>query len=158
MPGETKIFKNTNGWYNVEKPGVYHATRDAARAARKATITNTYVAAHTTPVIPDNAQASTFAPRGLSELRQRLFDRLTKRQGVDPVDALSVITSNGHNAAASYGHMREAGATHDEALSVIWRGSPSVSLAYGHHRAYGYNHADALRDALVIGDVDDNDD
>lgn len=154
MPGETKIFKNTSGWYNVEKPGVYHATRDAARAARKATIVGTTATA-TAPTSTPTPIKHPQTGMTMTGLQQRLFDRLTQRQGVDTLDALFVVTSNGYNAAASYGHMREAGATHAEALAVIWLDSPTVSVSYGRLRAAGNDHTSAYKEALRAAASDD---
>jgi hypothetical protein len=150
MPGETKIFKNHSGWYDVDNPGVYHATREECRQARKGHVPASTAAVR--PSLNTNAVADTNVPdtalTGLTGLQQRLLIRLTSSQGVSQSEALEVIRQNGYNKAASYGHMRAAGAGHFEALQVIYIGSPTVSLSYGKAREDGFNHVDALTKAL----------
>jgi hypothetical protein len=155
MPGETKIFKNSSGWYDVDNPGVYHATRALCRDARKSNLLTKVTPA---PRSVPTAITSPVGP-GLTSLQIRLLNRLTQRQGVSLVEARNVITNNGHNKAASYGHMRQAGANHCEALQVIDLDSPAISVAYGRARAAGYNHVGALAKALreVQGPQDDDD-
>ena len=161
---KTKITQTPQGWIDDDDPTVFHPNRRAARVARyralvakgktahlrskPSTSANTYKIA--TPLAP-NVTGIT----NLSSLQNRLMDRLTQRQGVALADAMSVITGHGYNAAASYGHMREAGANHNEALIVIDLGSPDVSVAYGRARATGYNHTYALQKALRDGSGDD---
>lgn len=149
MPGDTKIKRTTKGWYDVDNPSVYYPARRYARDARRGT-----------PVVfkskPTVTGDQTNSARSLSGLQKRLYERLIYRQGVTTTEALAVIMNNPYNKAASYGHMRAAGANHSEALTVIDLGSPAVSLAYGQHRAVGYQHTDALRDAIIIGGMDDD--
>jgi hypothetical protein len=152
MPGETKIFKSTSGWYDVDNPTVFHPTRDICRLARKADrkVLPTAIGTITMPVYaspPAVTVKTRPATPSLTSLQNRLMDRLTLQQGVGEFDALAVITTFGHNAAASYGHMRAAGATHNEALDVISLGVPDLSLAYGLARFAGLDHADALKEA-----------
>jgi hypothetical protein len=162
MPGETKIFKNSSGWYDVDNPTVYYSTREQARDVRRGrgkTLTSRPSALDTVKADLDKTrQALTVTPQpdsadsALTSLQVRLLGRLTQRQGVDLLDALNVITSYGYNAAASYGHMRESGATHDEAIEVIDLDSPDVSLAYGLSRGAGYNHTYSLQRAFRDND------
>lgn len=150
MPGDTKIKQCPSGWFDVDHPTVFHPTRWQARDARRGVIRpiiqtapKTYVA-----TVTQTVTRPTTVPSMLHGLQQRLYDRLTTQQGVTPADAYDVITSNGYNAAASYGHMREAGANHSEATFVISIGAPDLSVAYGLARASGYNHTGALQKAL----------
>ncbi len=149
MPGDTKIQKTTLGWIDVDIPTSYYRARRQARDARRLRVAG---------YIPTASIVASQRKTGLSSLQQRLYDRLTTQQGVTVSDAYDVVTSYGYNAAASYGHMREAGATHEDALTVIDLGLPSVSVEYGQHRAAGYDHADALGFALDSGVLDDDDD
>lgn len=152
MPGETKIFKNSSGWYDVDNPSVYYPTRALCRDARR----GTSVATLPKRVMSVPSSVATSQPQNgslLTGLQLRLLDRLTYQQGVDLADAMSVILVNGYNKAASYGHMRDAGANHSEALAVINLDSPAVSVAYGRARANGLDHTSALKEAL-----DDDDD
>jgi hypothetical protein len=171
MSGDTRLKRTPQGWVDLDNPTNVYGSRRQARDARRrgsSSISAIVASASATTLgqtqTSQAAQALTITPAPgssdsyLTSLQARLLDRLTTRQGVDLTDALSVITSNGYNKAASYGHMRQAGATHDEALAVINLDSPGVSQAYGLHRALGYNHADALRDAVVIGGLDDDSD
>lgn len=153
MPGDTKIKRAPNaqsGWIDIDDPSVIFPTRRLARDSRRIRLNPQ---SWTTAV---SHQTTVYDPP-LTSLQARLYDRLTHRQGVDRSDALSVVTSFGYNAAASYGHMRAAGASHAEALTVISIGSPTLSLAYGTNRAMGDNHHVALRDALVEVRDDDDD-
>lgn len=182
MPGDTKIKHCPSGWFDVDNPTVFHSTRWQARAARrnqnKTTTWKATVAISTpvtpqatanaivqslaapTPSVPDDAvkvhDSAILSP--LSSLQQRLVDRLTTQQGVSLAEALVVVSNNGYNKAASYGHMREAGATHAEAEIVIGLDSPVVSVAYGLKRAAGYSHTYALQRALMEGQVLTDDD
>lgn len=163
MPGETKIFKNTNGWYDVDNPGVYHATRALCRDARKGNLPSKVTSLpRTTSAISCGTFTTVQAPAGpglsaFQGLQHRLFVRLTAQQGVTTDEAKDVILNNGYNAAASYGHMREAGANHSEALFVIGIGAPDLSVAYGIARAAGYNHTGALEKAMrEIQDAQDD--
>lgn len=150
MPGETKIKQFPQGWADLDNPNAYWATRELARQARKAS-RGTLVKRQDVTIVqvftPDqDDNDNTFTT--FSSLQQRLFDRLTQQQGVSADDALSVIEANGYNKAASYGHMREAGATHYEALVIIGLNDPATSLGYGQARAAGEDHVDALMGAL----------
>lgn len=162
MPGETKIFKNSSGWYDVDNPTVFHPTRERCRDARKAArkvipASGTFTTTLPKPVTPVVSVQARPATPSLSSLQNRLMDRLTLNQGVGQFDALAVITTFGHNAAASYGHMRAAGATHNEALSVISLGDPDLSLAYGLAREDGLDH-DLSLNAALRGSTDDDGD
>lgn len=154
MPGDTKIKRvpvgNGYGWVDIDNPSnVYSARRLARDARRSGRLSLTPVSAQPSTVIRAVASDNSHNDyTTYSTLQQRLYDRLTLRQGVTPADAHDIITSHGYNAAASYGHMRAAGANHSEAEAVIDLGSPDVSLAYGRARATGYNHTGALQKAL----------
>lgn len=166
MP-DTKIKREPQGWIDVDKPNTFYRVRREARAARRA---DRIAASHnmtarkwistTTPLkvvglTAKKTKAVTIIDSGdsdkLTSLQERLLERLTKTQGVAEDDALEIIKNNGYNKAASYGHMRAAGATHSEAKIVIALSEPTVSLAYGKNRAQGYTHTDALREALQDG-------
>lgn len=164
MP-DTAILKSSAGWYDRDNPNTTFRVRREARAARRAARGGPV----TTPSAPkasmpsqtitygtvtqlNNGHTTTTMTGSLSSLQMRLYDRLTMNQGVSNADALEVITNNGYNKAASYGHMRAAGANHYEALAVIDLDSPSVSKAYGVNRADGMNHTDALAEALKDDD------
>lgn len=132
------------GWIDTDVPNVFYASRRLARDARRNRLGNGHIA-----VV--GYSSSNNLPAGgavLNQLQTKLYDRLTQRQGVDVADAVDVITNNGYNKAASYGHMREAGATHSEANIVISLDSPYVSLTYGRLRSRGYDHTPALQRAL----------
>lgn len=157
MPGDTKIKQNSFGqWFDVDNPSVTHKTRREARAARRGSlpsqiasvprqITSTAASAtNTTLTLTVPPKTPSLAYPTLSSLQNRLIDRLTSRQGVSLAEALWVVVNNGYNKAASYGHMREAGATHTEAVSVIDRGDPDLSYAYGLARAGGFDHDEAI--------------
>lgn len=157
MP-DTKIAKTDNGWIDKDRPNIFHTVRREARAARRAarSIHGFFKkSAPKTSVINATVfgmkDAVTNQPVGqiiLTGLQQRLYDRLTTKQGVSADDALEVVCANGYNKAASYGHMRVAGATHSEANIVIGLNSAAISLEYGLHRQDGMNHTDALAEAL----------
>lgn len=152
MPGETKIFKDSSGWYDVDKPGVYYTTRAFCRDARRGGLPSRALSVPRSPspisVTVQNITTSPVDGSPLTSLQQRLLDRLIQSQGVSINDALAVVSTNGYNKAASYGHMREAGANHAEALVVIGLDSPDISVAYGKARAVGEEHTDALMVAL----------
>lgn len=141
MPGDTKITRTADGWIDVDNPTAFHKVRRLARDARRAS------RGCVRPT--DQVTGPT-----LTSLQTRLLNRMTQLQGVDADDALDVITSNGYNKAASYGHMRAAGANHSEALYVIGLNAPDVSLAYGLARFAGEDHTEALKEAL--GELDDD--
>ena len=162
MP-DTKIAKTDAGWVDKDQPDIYHPVRREARAARRAArsihgfFKGSKSAPKTTNVtVLGMKDAVTQQPAGqimLSGFDQKLYNRLTARHGVPADDALEIVSDViahriGYNQAASYGHMREAGATHSEASIVICLGSPAISLAYGLARANGINHTDALAEAL----------
>lgn len=160
MSGDTRLKQTPQGWVDLDNPTTTYPSRRLARLGRRRNrsgstpvATPTATATATTQALSQTSQALTIQPQpdspdsALTSLQVRLLDRMTQWQGVDLVDALSVITSNGYNAAASYGHMREAGATHDEAVEVISKGSADISLAYGLARAAGYNHDYSLQRA-----------
>lgn len=152
MPGDTKVKKTQNGWIDVDEPNKTFGARRQARDFRRYRLTGTTptktVKSTPTPATPVTPDPVAKLQAGLSKLQARLLTRMTLRQGVFQSEALEVILDNGYNAAASYGHMRVAGATHDEALIVIGVGLPDVSLAYGIARARGKDHTAALREAL----------
>lgn len=173
MPGDTKIKQNASGqWIDVDNPTVTHSARRLARQARRNRLgtglpsqVTSVPRVDTSVAKPKDGLTITPAPGApgslLTGLQARLLDRLTNQQGVDLTDALQVITSNGYNKAASYGHMRAAGASHNEAVIVIDLDMPDVSRCYGIARANGENHADAIKGALAgcdDGDDDDDDD
>lgn len=159
MPGDTKIKRTAQGWIDTDVPSTYHRCRRLARDARRAsraTVSTAVTGVVVPKVVVPTYTVTTPTGSSLTGLQQRLYDRLTQQQGVSAADAFDVITSHGYNAAASYGHMREAGANHSEAKIVIDLGSPAVSLAYGQRRATGYNHAWALQRALAAAGQDDD--
>lgn len=157
MPGDTKIKRLSTGWVDVDEPNKPYGARWQARNARRLRLQGRYAALAAIPVAGSTPPATTpTAPTpaiGLNSLQQRLFDRLTGRQGVTSDEALAVINSGGYNRAASYGHIRKAGATHAEALAVVELRLPNVSLSYGIARGAGESHDDALAEAL--GDAAD---
>jgi hypothetical protein len=179
---KTQISRTPYGWVDNDNPTQFYASRRAARAARQASLIAQGKTAHLRSISKPKSQTLTVpktAPQplpnvtvinttvnNLSSLQDRLYDRLTNRQGVSAADAFDVITGNGYNKAASYGHIREAGATHEEALDVVNLELPDVSLAYGLARAAGTDHADALQEALnpwtthqwPVGGTSDGDD
>lgn len=164
MPGETKIKRCPQGWFDVDHPTTFYRTRAEVRDVRRSgasSLPSRVAAVPRTATVPNvtviNVNVSPGATTDdLTSLEYRLFDRLIYDQGVSETDALSIITNNGYNAAASYGHMRAAGANHFEAEFVIGLGSPDASLAYGQARANGLDHIDALKEALRdYGDADD---
>lgn len=163
MPGDTKIKRSHTGqgWIDVDDPVRMYGSRRLARDARRVRLGNSLPTKATsvprpTTVVVQNIAAS--PNDGLSGLQHRLFTRLTFQQGVTNTDALMVIDNYGYNQAASYGHMRAAGANHSEALSVILLESPDLSVAYGRARAAGYNHTGALAKAIREVNGDDTDD
>lgn len=138
MP-DTKIEKWATGWVDVDVPGEVHRTRAEARAARRARKQGRVTAKGQLLLLPVSRLTS--LPRGLEN---KLRSQLTVR-GVADVQIDEMLASGlGYNAIASYGHMRQAGATHDEAKEVVERGEPHVSLNYGHARAAGLDHDAAL--------------
>lgn len=153
MPGDTKIKRTPQGWIDIDNPTIFHRARRLARDARR--LNKMSQRPVFTSKVADRLITPDRAP--FSGLQQRLYDRLTQRQCVSQNDAYAVVVSHGYNAAASYGHMREAGANHSEALAVIDLGSPDVSLSYGQARAAGYNHTYALQRALRQAVDDDGD-
>ncbi len=155
MP-DTKIIHTPQGWIDDDVKNVFFHCRRLARDARRTRLAGGAVrvvppaprqaaTTTTTNVTVVGTQNSTIT---LTSLQQRLYDRLTGRQGVSDADASEIIINNGYNAAASYGHMRYAGALHAEAKIVIGLGSPEISMAYGIARAAGFDHTDALAQAL----------
>lgn len=159
MP-DTKISKTANGWIDKDDPTTFYRVRRLARDARRAKRVNQTPQPKVVQA-PKVTKFSVFStknsvtgvPTGsaqLTGLQDKLYTRLTKSQGVDPADALSIITSNGYNKAASYGHMRAAGATHAEAEIVINLDNPDISLAYGKARGVGESHTNALSSALNV--------
>lgn len=154
MPGDTKIKRASGypsgGWIDVDNPTVVHDARWKARAARRGSLPSTVtslprVTQNIVAPTPPAATPSVTSLSPLTGLQQRLVNRLTTWQGVSLPEALVVVNSYGYNAAASYGHMREAGATHAEAVEVINRDDPDASLVYGKARAAGHDHVSALR-------------
>jgi hypothetical protein len=79
----------------------------------------------------------------MTSLRRRAFHRLTRDFRIDTVAASIAVSAFGYNAAVSYGHLRQAGATHNEAMEVISKGDPKFSLRYGELRAAGEAHVNA---------------
>lgn len=178
MP-DTKIKHTPQGWIDTDKPHTYWRVRRLARQARrddrqaapavKAAIPQRTRGLGSMQGVPGpiaqmktNVTAVGYQPGPgqqtvvgvMSGLQQRLLDRLTARQNVTSDDAVEVISNNGYNAAASYGHMREAGANHAEAKIVISLGSQDTSVNYGKGRAAGKSHVDALSEALKSGSSD----
>jgi hypothetical protein len=158
-PGKTAIFKTVDGWFDKDNPTVFHATRWQARVARSTRKNGNGVSPVTAltynsdgsvtraSAMRSTLRAVTPAQPAITSLQERAAARL-RSMGVDDADINEVVPSFGYNAAVSYGHMRLAGATHDEALEVISLGFPDVSLSYGQKRHRGMNHTDALVIAL----------
>lgn len=169
MPGDTTVKRIAPGaWIDIDDPNTTYPARWRARQARrdkKVTLVSTPSSNlpgnshNTTPTMSvvsvraglgfpalTSAQVGVIPP--YTPLQLRLMDRLVQRQGVDWTDAHQIINEYGYNQAASYGHMRAAGATHTEAEYVIKLENPAVSLAYGKARAQNYTHTTALRNAL----------
>jgi hypothetical protein len=167
MP-DTKIAKvidnNKQYWIDVDQPTQFWTVRRLARDARRSNLVQQgkvkpVVKQNYTPknphVITTNLTAVgtiTGNVHVLSQLQQKLFNRLTTQQNVSVDDAFRVITTYGYNKAASYGHMREAGATDPEADIVVNLNNPAISLCYGIGRASGLNHTLALGKALKDND------
>lgn len=172
MPGDTKIRKTTTGWIDVDVPTQPYAARWQARKARRDRLAGAPTLptrVTSLPTVRDRLAGTVTVPTSttpsvapststLSPLQQRLYDRLTQRQGVSAADAYDVVVNNGYNKAASYGHMRSAGATHEEALEVVDLDSPSISLSYGLARFAGLGHTAAFVEALRDLMDDDSDD
>jgi hypothetical protein len=160
MPGDTKIKKVQNGWIDIDEPAKTYGARRLARDARRFRLQGRYAAlaalsktANNLAMPAPGSKTPTPVPApSLTGLQQKLFDRMTKQQGVTAVEALDMIKNNGYNKAASYGHIRAAGATHSEAFLVVNIGLPAVSLSYGTSRANGEDHTSALRKALSYDD------
>lgn len=133
---------------DVDDPSKTYPVRRLARDARRSKVKIQTTSTTITYVGTQAPKQDDSGPQQLTSLQQKLFDRMTNRQGVSDVDATDIILNNGYNKAASYGHMREAGANHAEAKIVIGLDSPPVSLAYGQNRAAGLSHAGALSKAL----------
>lgn len=155
MP-DTKILKTNDGWIDVDEPSNHWRVRWEARQARRARLgpntkspasipTQTTVLFGVTPTSTDGTTITPF-----TSLQNKLYVRLTSKQGVSDADAVSVVLNNTYNKAASYGHMRQAGATHAEAEIVIGLSNPDISLAYGINRAKKMSHTDALAEALKV--------
>lgn len=152
MPGDTKIKPAPgaqSGWVDVDSPTYVYASRRQARDARRARLAGTTAPQTVTAAVQPVSQPTQPDTSGYSGLTARLYDRLTTRQGVSDSEARAVLSQYGYNASASYGHMREAGATHFEALLVVALGSPAISVTYGRERAAGSDHTSALTDALL---------
>lgn len=162
MP-DTKIKKTQQGWIDTDRPNQFHRVRRLARDARRIALAKQPmkgIAPQNAPFLPNNMNTNVVqvgyqpgpgqgtAVAQFVGLQKKLWDRLTMHQGVSPDDALEIITNNSYNKAASYGHMRAAGANHHEAKIVISLNSPDTSLAYGIARAQGMNHVDSLSKAL----------
>lgn len=153
---KTKITQTPRGWVDDDSPAIYYRTRREARAARRCALTGSSTPSVVPSRIPTavtavprqtNVVVQNFLPP-LTSLQDRLYDRMVNQQGVSHDDAVSVVKNNGHNKAASYGHMREAGATHHEALIVINFDDPVFSVAYGKARSSGSDHVAAIQEAL----------
>ncbi len=127
------VFKTTQGWYDKDNPTVFYKTRKGARLARQASRRKAFSTMPATPT-----------PSPFNSLQLKLLRRLTGKQGVPVAEAVEIVHDYGHNTAASYGHMRAAGATHDEAKAVIAHCDPDLSLRYGQRRAQGLSHTGAL--------------
>jgi hypothetical protein len=165
MP-DTAVLKTPSGWIDRDSPNQVFRVRREARDYRRGRVKfnkPSMVASTpmktsqtvTTATMSVNAGGSIRTTAStLSHLQRKLYDRLIYRQGVGHDDAIEILTTNGYNKAASYGHMRAAGARHAEAKIVIDLENPDVSVAYGRKRAAGLNHTDALAEALK----DDGDD
>lgn len=144
-PWKQAVWKVQDGWIDRDVPNVYWSTRREARLARrnrlgKTVPTTTYsTAPKSHQTVPD-----------LTSLQKRLVNRMTILQDVDLVDAVYAVRTWGYNKAASYGHIRAAGATHTEAVSVVERNDPAFSLAYGKERAAGVTHGASYARALIV--------
>lgn len=149
---KTAIFKTDEGWFDRDVPNVWHSTRSLARFMRRTRL-NTSTSATLLSYNDDGSVTKTQVVRRTlrsvtpATLQERAAARL-RSMGVDDVEIAEVVQSHGYNASVSYGHMRIAGATHDEALEVIALGFPDTSLSYGQKRFRGLNHTDALILAL----------
>lgn len=161
MP-DTAIVRVNGGWVDRDNANVTWPTRWRARDARRARLTGKPVVTQqqskptqtiTFAQLATSASANTTATT-LTSLQFKLFNRLTQSQGVSDADAQHVIENYGYNQAASYGHMRAAGANHFEAVAVIQLQSPEISLEYGKCRAVGSDHTDALACALKSSNAD----
>lgn len=156
MPGDTKVHQTNQGWIDDDNPNTHYSARRLARDARRkargdTTTTTKQTVKVKTHTVVGFKHSTTGIPAGnqtLTSLQEKLLKRMTDKQNVQEADAIDIITSNGYNKAASYGHMRAAGATHAEATIVIGLSSPDVSVAYGKARANGLNHILALSEAL----------
>lgn len=170
---KVQITKTQKGWIDNDDPSTTYPSRRAARDGRRQALIAKGKTAHLrslkakpttakpdpgTGVSTSNVTTSPNDGSLLTSLQQRLLDRMTQRQGVNLNEALQVISVNPYNKAASYGHMRAAGANHAEAVIVINLGNPDVSVSYGKARAAGYNHTYALQRALREAQDDAADD
>lgn len=159
MP-DTKIARTSDGWVDLDDTSKAYDVRWKARLARRHAQQGVFIPGPTSSFSPPSLTTSTFTAAGntngtvnvLTPLQQKLYDRLTLTQSVSITDAMDVVINNGYNKAASYGHMRAAGANHSEALTVISLDNPAISLSYGLSRAQGLNHTDALNKALKDDD------
>lgn len=161
MPGDTKVKRTAQGWVDVDEPSKFYNVRRLARLARRMKRLGQQVGG-TNGVFPIRARQPQTVTRqvtavgytqpgnapSMSTLQQRLYNRLTQTQNVDHDDALDMVLNNGYNKAASYGHMRAAGANHSEAKLVVDMNDPDVSLDYGKLRAQRFDHTSALTAAL----------
>lgn len=150
MP-DTTILRTPDGWIDRDAPTVFYKTRWMARDARRTNHPSTNRKARavhqSTRVAKPVTVPSAMMP---VDLQRKLRDRLVNVQTVDAVDADFMVNNFTYNMAASYGHMRAAGANHHEALQVISLRTPEISREYGERRAQGYSHSDALTMALTV--------
>lgn len=148
------VFKSDQGWFDRDEPNNFYPTRWQARVARATRKGGNSASPVTLLNYSSNGsvQRTQAVRRTLrsvtpATLQDRAVARL-RSMGVAEVEIDSVVNSHGYNASVSYGHIRMAGATHDEALEVISLGFPDTSLSYGQKRFRGLNHTDALILAL----------
>lgn len=145
MP-DTAIIKTNDGWIDRDAPQVFYPVRRLAREARRSSHPRTIKNAKPFKSRFTSTPATTIAAP-VDGLKKKLHARF-ETYGIAKADADFVIDSFGYNKAASYGHMRAAGANHSEALNVVALDSPEISLAYGKARARGEGHTAAFAEAL----------
>ena len=139
MP-DTTILRTPDGWIDKDAPTAHYAVRRFARAARKARLTGV------TPTISSGVAQFVHRPDSLTSLQTRLFERF-KGYGIPADEAYDAIRKYGYNQAASYGYIRNIGATVYEAEKVVEVGIPEFSIAYFEGRSIGLNHDEAWDDA-----------
>lgn len=137
MP-DTTILKTANGWIDRDEPNVFHPCRRLARDARRGRNPRAVkMVAKPTTLLHVNVA-------NLSQLQRKLYNRFTSHQGIPADEAFEVVRKWTYNKAASYGHIRAAGATPKEAEFVVNQNDPTTSLMYGNDRAAGIDHLVSL--------------